>query len=262
MPSAVEINRTFRQRLKAREPLFGAFVKIGTSHAIEIMGDVGFDFVVIDREHAPLDVAAIDHLILAAQAAGIAALVRVQDQSQAAVQTVLDSGAAGILAPHVAGAAEAEAVAKACRYTGGTRGFSNTTRAGQYGGQSLKQMVDAQDASVTCIAMIEDVGGVENIDAILAVDGIDGVFIGKADLTVALGETAISSPATTAAVEAIAAAARRVGRTILGTAADRPDADRMRELGASALILGADVTYMRRAAADALRACNRSGANP
>src|SRR5262249_55429665 len=90
---------SFRQRLIAREPLIGTFLKTPTSHGTEIIGDAGFDFVVIDQEHAAFDRTTSDVALLAARAARIPALVRVPGPD--AILSVLDCGAAGVLIPHV-----------------------------------------------------------------------------------------------------------------------------------------------------------------
>ena len=108
----------FRRRLKAREHLLGTFIKTPTTHATEILGMLGFDFVVIDQEHAPFGPNVIDVMVLAARASNIAGIVRIGDAGEANILSVLDCGAAGILVPHVAGAAKAREVAAACRYRG------------------------------------------------------------------------------------------------------------------------------------------------
>jgi 2-keto-3-deoxy-L-rhamnonate aldolase RhmA len=109
------------------------FIKIPTSHTIEIVGLAGFDFV-IDQEHGTFDRSAIDIACLAARAAGIAAVVRVPEANAAAIMAVLDCGANGIMVPHCDSAEKARAIAAACRHRGGVRGFATTTRAGAYGG--------------------------------------------------------------------------------------------------------------------------------
>lgn len=100
----------FRQRLLANEPLLGTFIKTPTSHAIEILADVGFDFVIVDAEHAPFDAHALDVAMLAARAADIAALVRVAGSGPETVLSALDCGAAGVVVPHVASPAAAAAI--------------------------------------------------------------------------------------------------------------------------------------------------------
>src|SRR5262249_40920533 len=104
----------FRKRLLAREHLVGTFVKTPTTHATQILGALGYDFVVIDEEHAPFDRLATDAALLAARAVGTAALVRVRG-SATDILSVLDCGATGVLVPHVATAARAREVVAACR---------------------------------------------------------------------------------------------------------------------------------------------------
>src|SRR5262245_19127153 len=145
----------FRRRLKAREHLLGTFIKTPTTHATEILGALGFDFVVIDQEHSPFDRVTIDTMVLGARASDIAGIVRVGDPGDANILSVLDCGAAGVLVPHVDSAEKAQAIAAACRYRGGRRGFANTTRAGGFGEVSFADHIAAQDAQVTCVAMIE-----------------------------------------------------------------------------------------------------------
>ena len=102
--------------MAGREHLVGTFVKTPTSHATEIVGALGFDFVVIDQEHGPFDRTSTDVALLAARALGVPALVRVGGPD--AILSVLDCGAMGVLVPHVASAAYAREVAAACRYRG------------------------------------------------------------------------------------------------------------------------------------------------
>ena len=101
MPDTRRPYTDFRRRLKAREYLLGTFVKTPTTHATEILGMLGFDFVIIDQEHAPIDRGAIDVMVLAARASNTAGIVRVGDPGEANILSVLDCGASGIFVPHV-----------------------------------------------------------------------------------------------------------------------------------------------------------------
>jgi len=241
-----------RERFVRGEPVVGSFIKTPTGHATEILGDLGFDFVVIDEEHAPFGRVTTDQVLLAARAAGTAGIVRVATSSAAAMLAVLDDGATGVLVPHVATPEKAREVAAACRYRGGRRGFSASPRAGRYGGTPMWTHVDAQDAQTTVIAMIEDPEALDRIDAIAAVEGIDGFFIGRGDLTVALGAPSADSPAVRSAVERIARAGRAAGKglcAMVGRAAETPW---LRELGVTAFIVSSDQGFLRQAAAQAL----------
>jgi len=243
---------TFRQRLLAGERLLGSFIKTPTSHSAEILGDIGFDFVVIDEEHAPFDRATIDVAVLAARAAATAALVRVS--SEATILSALDCGADGILVPHVANVAKAKSVAAASRYRNGRRGYSPSGRSGRYGGDVLWPYIDRSDSRVTTIAMIEDPSALEEIDAIVAVDGIDGFFVGRGDLTLALNAESSSSADVTSAVERVTTAAKAVGKPVMVMTGAREEGDSFAAMGATAFILSSDQGFIRKAGMQMLQA--------
>lgn len=242
------VSASFRQRFLANEVLLGTFIKTPTSHSVEIMGGIGFDFVVIDEEHAPFDRVTIDTALLAAKASGTAGIVRVAEPSPAKLLAALDDGAAGVLVPHVFSAEKAREIVSACRYRKGRRGFSNSPRAGGYGELGIWDHVDRADASVTVIAMIEDPEALDEIDAIVETEGLDGVFIGRGDLTVALAASGPSDPRVRLAAEKIVTAARRAGKPVCLMVASAAEAEEWRTLGASAFIVSSDQGFMRQAA--------------
>jgi 2-keto-3-deoxy-L-rhamnonate aldolase RhmA len=243
----------FRRRFAAGEQLLGTFIKTPTSHATEIIGDLGFDFIVIDEEHAPFDRAATDVVLLGARAAGTAGIVRVADPTPTNILSVLDSGAVGVLVPHVASSAKAREIVAACRYRGGRRGYSGSPRAAGYGATPMWKHVEASDAATTVIAMIEDPEALDDIDAIARVDGLDGVFIGRGDLTVALGAPTNDAPPVQAAVERVMAAMRAVNKPVCVMVGSKTEASAFKQLGASAFIVSSDQGFMRRAAAQTLK---------
>lgn len=237
---------SFRQRLLAREPLIGSFLKTPTSHATEILGGAGFDFLVIDQEHGPFDRSTTDVALLAARSAGIPALVRVPGPE--ALLSVLDGGATGVLVPHVASVDYARQVAAACRYRNGRRGFATSTRAGGYTAVPMWKHIDAADAAVTVVAQIEDPEALDQLDGIAAVEGIDSLFIGRGDLTAAFGDPSPDPPPVRDAVVRIAAAARRAQKAVsvyVGTAAE---AAWLKGVGASVFVLSSDQGFLRQAA--------------
>jgi 2-keto-3-deoxy-L-rhamnonate aldolase RhmA len=167
--------------------------------------------------------------------------------------SVLDCGAIGVLVPHVVTIDIARNVVAASRYRGGRRGYSGSTRAGRYGGSGVWKTIDAADAQTTVIAMIEDPEAVENIESIVKVDGLDGFFIGRGDLTVAFGAPSNTAPVIQQAVERITKAARAVGKPVCVLVNDAPEAEGFQRLGASAFIVSSDQGFMRRAAAQTLK---------
>ena len=242
----------FRKRLAAGEILSGTFIKTPTSHTTEIFGDIGYDFVVIDEEHAPFDRRAIDDALLAARASGTAGLVRVSSGSPSNLLSVLDCGAVGVLVPHVATVERAREIAASCRYRGGSRGFSNSPRAGRYGALNLTQHIEHGDAITTVVAQIEDPWAIDVIDEIARVEGIDALFVGRGDLAAAMGEASSDAPSVRAASERIAQAAKAAGKPVMFFVGNLADATAMRGIGGSAFIYASDQSLMRQAAAKAL----------
>lgn len=241
----------FRSRLLNRELLVGSFLKVPATMPAEILGTSGYDFVVIDEEHAPFNRETTDRIILACKAFGLGAVVRVQDARSASILSALDCGADGVLVPHVTDAETARALVSAGRYAGGARGFAPTTRAGGFGMNSTPAHVTAEDSRVTLIAMIEDPEGVENIADILAIEGLDGIFIGRGDLSVAYGDYDGSRGLVARATSTVQAAAREAGKPVLVLPTTPQDAAARAAEGASAFILSSDQGFLRNAAAAA-----------
>ena len=250
-----EVQRAFKRRLAARERLLGTFLKTPTPHATEILGEVGFDFLVVDAEHAPFDGRDLDTLMLAARAAGIASLVRVPSADPAEMGAVLDMGAAGVLVPHVDSAVALTEIVAACRYRGGRRGFSNSPRAGRYGGLGFIDHIAEADETISVLAMIEDITAIARLDEIFAVQGLSAAFIGRGDLSAALGASHTGDPAVTTIVERIAAAARIHGVPLIAHvgAASGEDVTALSTLGVTGFLVASDQGLLRQAATLARR---------
>jgi 2-keto-3-deoxy-L-rhamnonate aldolase RhmA len=237
---------TFRQRVLARETLVGTFLKTPTSHGTEIIGALGFDFVIVDQEHSPFDRASIDMALLAARAHNIPALVRVQGPET--ILSVLDSGATGVLVPHVIDADYARKVAGLCRYRG-ARGFATSTRAGGYTAVPMWKHIDKSDNEIVVVAQIEDPPALDHLDAIAAVDGIDSLFIGRGDLTAAFADQQKDPPQVRDASERIAAAALKAKKTVSVYTGGGPETTWLQSLGASMFVLSSDQGFLRQGAA-------------
>ncbi|MFI9386662.1 HpcH/HpaI aldolase/citrate lyase family protein [Kutzneria sp. NPDC052558] len=166
----------------------GTWVKLGALESVEIMAYAGFDFVVIDMEHAPLSLPDVYTQIVTALANDIAPLVRVPDHGGSTIQRVLDAGAAGILAPHVDTVEQARKVAAATRFPPtGARGSGGTSRAARWGLLPRAEYLRVGNEDVLCIAQLESALAIDNVSEILAVPGIDGAFVGAADLALETG---------------------------------------------------------------------------
>jgi 2-keto-3-deoxy-L-rhamnonate aldolase RhmA len=155
--------------------------------------------------------------------------------------------------PHVDSVEKARAVAASCRYAGGTRGFAGMSRAGLWGGRAGVEHMKAQDAQVTCVAMIEDVAAVDRAEDIAAVDGIDAIFIGRGDLTASFGDDPDAAAKVSELTTRIARATVSAGKTLMILVSSKEDAARMRNLGASAVMVASDHNFLKSAAANACR---------
>ena len=242
---------SFRQRMLAGDKLVGTFLKTPTSHATEILGELGYDFVVIDQEHSPFDRTTTDIALMAARATDTPALVRVPGPE--AILSVLDCGATGVLVPHVKSAAYAREVAAMFRYRGGSRGYATSTRAGGYTAVPMWKHIAESDANMTFVAQIEDPVALDEIDAIAAVEGVDSLFIGRGDLTAAFGDETKDPPDVRRAVERIAEAGRKANKPVSVYVGNATEAAWLSGLGASVFVLSSDQGFLRQAAASGLR---------
>jgi 4-hydroxy-2-oxoheptanedioate aldolase len=179
----------FRHRLRGSEDvLYGLIVKMPAPATLELAAYTGFDFALIDTEHGLADGRELEHHLRAADAAGLDCLVRVGGYRGAEVLRALDSGAAGVVVPHVRSAVEAGAAVRSAHYPPvGNRGLATSTRAGKHGTALLSEHVAAAFESTVVIAQVEDGGALEHVVSIASTPNLDGVFIGPTDLSVSLG---------------------------------------------------------------------------
>lgn len=238
----------FKDRLLARTRLLGTFLKLPTTQVIEILGPVGYDFVIIDQEHAALDRCITDLMIFAARASNIAPIVRIPEFTESAVLSALDSGAVGIMVPHVTSVEKAQAIARSARYRGGTRGFAGLTRASSWGGIGAVGHMAAQDRQVAVIAMIEDQQAVAGAGDIARVDGIDALFVGRGDLTASFGDDPDAAAKVADISRGVAGAARDADVPLMMLPTGRADFEFAIGLGASALAFSSDHGFIRSAA--------------
>lgn len=180
------LNNTLRKRIKAGELTLGSWITIGHPNVAEILANAGFDWLVIDIEHNPIDISMVQTLITTIQSKDVAAIVRVSKNEEVVIKHVLDAGADGIIVPMVCSKADAIQAVDYAKYPPiGKRGVG-LARAQQYGKgfETYKKWV-AEDLVV--IAQIEHIDGINNLEEIISVDGIDGTIIGPYDLSGSMG---------------------------------------------------------------------------
>jgi len=245
----------FARQLAGDGPtVFGTWVKLPTLETVELLGLAGFDFIVVDMEHAPLTLESAYRAIVTAQAMGMGALVRVPDRSDSHLQRLLDAGADGILVPRVTDVATCRASVDAMRFSPtGTRGLGTTSRAGRWGLGTMAEYIEHGDTGIVRGVQVEDQGGLRVIDEILAVDGLSALFIGTGDLSLSSG-LAASHPDNDALIAgALEACGRR--RIPCGTAVgDATAARAAAERGFRFVMVSNDTTIFGAAARDLRRA--------
>ncbi|MFN3217922.1 MAG: HpcH/HpaI aldolase family protein [Acidimicrobiales bacterium] len=239
----------------AGEPALGGWAALGSPLAAEMLARAGFDYVCIDNQHGVNDYLGTVGLLQAIDCGDSTPLVRVPWNEPGIIGKMLDAGADGVIIPMVNSVAEAEAAVAACRYApAGARSYG-PVRA------SLRDpdyYVTAND-HVACIPMIETVAALAALDDILAVPGIDAVYVGPADLSVSLGlppGNNDDAPAFVDALETIVAACERHG-VVPGIHATTALTERRLEMGFRMVTVTADNVAMR----DGLQAATAVGRN-
>jgi staphyloferrin B biosynthesis citrate synthase len=234
--------------LRDGEAIFGLFVSTPAAQIVELIGCVGFDFVIIDAEHTLVNPETLEHMLRAAELAGLTALVRVPSASSHLVLQALDAGAGGIVIPRVRAASDARAAVAACRYApAGGRGLA-AGRAAAYGACELTRFVRHADESVLLGIMIEDREGVQGIDGILDVPGVDFVLEGAADLSQSLGVPwQTRHPAVREALLEVHRAARRHRRPFFAVPRLPEDLEEWSRQGVRCFVLGDERGIARRA---------------
>lgn len=189
-----------------------AWLSIGNSYSAELMGHSGADCVTVDLQHAMTDLQVMIGMVQAISATPATPFVRVPSLDEATIMKTLDCGAYGVICPMIDSVAEAEALVAATRYPPRGRRSFGPSRGLLYGGPDY---VANADETVVRLAMIETGPGLDAVEAICAVDGLDGIFIGPNDLCYALGKAPVGDPKEPEVVAAIArclAAAKAAGK--------------------------------------------------
>ena len=236
-----------RKRLLARERLASTFVKTAEVTVIEVLASSGLDFIVLDGEHCGFDRGRLDACLAVARALDFPALVRISSGSEENVLMALDAGAVGVVVPHVDSVEKAQAIAKSAHFGRGGRGFAGSTR---WAGFATRPMDDVlgQDDQTIVMAQIEEPEGVEACEGIAAVDGIDALFAGPADLTVGYGHTSQDNPDLPIALDRVgkACAANNIG--YISWVGDTAKAKEWAVFGMTGFVVASEHTWMRQGA--------------
>lgn len=183
------IKNKMKDKLLAGQPAFGVSVMIPSPQVVEMIGRLGFDWVLLDCEHGTLALETLELMIIAAEASGLTPIVRPESKDPGVILRVMDRGAMGVQVPHVNTAADARRVVESVKYHPvGTRGLAAGTRPANYGfGISATEYVQQANRETLVCVQLEEVEALRNIDEIVQVDGVDVFFIGPSDLSQSMG---------------------------------------------------------------------------
>ena len=239
--------------------MVGTFFKTPSPIVAEVLALSSLDLFCIDVEHAPFGRYELDQCLAVFAALDRPCLVRVADDSATGIRNALDSGASGIVVPHVTSAEQAAVIVKAAHFGEGGRGYAGSTRSAGY---TTKAGADYRAASVrqtTVIVQIEDLAALDHVSEIATVEGVDGLFVGRTDLAVAMGRP-VADDEVVATVGDICRSARSAGTAAGMFTPLLDEIPAWLDLGASLFLLSSDQSFVLEGANALASIVKRAGA--
>jgi 4-hydroxy-2-oxoheptanedioate aldolase len=234
-----------KKRIKQGEAVNGCWLNLGSALTAEIVGSAGFDWVLIDLEHGAGNEKDVLSQLQALGNSNTAAIVRIESGAKQRIHRVLDVGAEGVMCPHINNAKEAAEVVHGLRYPPhGGRGVAKMVRATGFGKNFTEYYNHAND-DIIGIVQIETPAALDHLDEIASIDGVDVLFIGPADLTMAMGIFGqFDHPLFVNAIKATVAAAEKAGKATGILLANPDDYSTFYDLGIRMIACGADATFV------------------
>ena len=239
---------TFKRALAEGRQQIGLWSSLSSNYTVEVIAGAGYDWILLDMEHSPNDLESLLSQLQAAAPYPAHPVVRVPWNDTVTIKRVLDVGAQSILIPYVSTIAEAKAAVAATRYPPvGVRGVAGTTRASRFG--RVQGYAKKAHEEICVLVQVETRQALDNLEGICEVEGVDGVFIGPADLHASLGHTGeTSNPAVVPLMEEAMRRVRKAGRAPGYLSPVEADAKRMLSAGALFVAVGADIGLLARGA--------------
>jgi 4-hydroxy-2-oxoheptanedioate aldolase len=238
----------FKRALQAGKAQIGLWSSLSSNYSVEVIAGAGFDWILLDCEHSPNDLESLLTQLQAAAPYPTTSIVRVPWNDMVTIKRVLDIGAQSLLVPYVSTAEEAKAAVSYTRYPPkGVRGVAGTTRATRFG--RVKDYAKRAHEEICLLVQVETQAALDNIEAICALDGVDGVFIGPADLHASMGHTGeIANPKVKPLIDDAIRRIRKAGKAPGILTPNEADAKHWLECGALFVAVGADVGILARGA--------------
>ena len=227
-----------------REFLAGTFMKTPAYELVEVLAHSGLDFICLDAEHSPFDRGRMDACLAIGRALDFPILVRVGAGTEENILQVLDSGAVGLVIPHVYTVQKAEAISRAARFGHHGRGYAGSTRWADFTTKGMPELLEKSQRETIMIAQIEEPEGVDAASDIAAADGIDGLFVGPADLTVAYGADAGAAAKLEGALEAVGQAAEANGKAYMSFVPSAEKAADWAKYGMTTFFIGSEQSWI------------------
>ena len=238
----------FKHALRAGKAQIGLWSSLSSNYSVEVIAGAGFDWLLLDTEHSPNDLESLLTQLQAAAPYPSHPVVRVPWNDMVVIKRVLDVGAQSLLVPYVSTPAEAAAAVSYVRYPpAGLRGVAGTTRASRFG--RVRDYAKRAHEEICLLVQVETQQALDKLEAICGVDGIDGVFIGPADLHASLGYAGeIANPKVKPLIDEAIRRIRKCGRAPGILTPNEADARHWLECGALFVAVGADVGILARGA--------------
>lgn len=238
-----------KQRILSGETVHGSWVNLGSLVSAEIMGRSGFDWLLIDLEHGAGNDTTMYQQLQVLEGTYATPIVRTDELSRAKVQRILDAGATGIMFPQVQNKEEARMAVGMMYYPPrGIRGMAKMVRATGFG-KNADEYIASLDQHLVGIMQVENINAVKDIDGIASIPGVDVLFVGPSDLSLALGIFGqFDKPAYQQAIAAVAAAAKKYGKSAGVLLQNINEYEIYHQLGFRFLACGADGSFVARSA--------------
>jgi 4-hydroxy-2-oxoheptanedioate aldolase len=235
-----------KRALAAGRPQIGLWSTLASPAVAEVVAGSGFDWILLDTEHAPNDVTTVHRQLQAMQGSPASAVVRPSWNDAVLFKRLLDIGVQSFVVPFVQNADQARRAVAATRYPpAGIRGVATTTRASRYG--RVKGYLESANDEICVVVQIETSDAMANIEAIAAVDGVDGLFIGPSDLAASMGHLGDNAhPRVRSAIDAAIGRIRATGRCAGILASVEADARHWLDLGCLFVGVGSDAGVLAR----------------
>ena len=245
------MTNSFKQKLQNQEPLLGTVITLSSTSTAEILSKVGFQWLWIDLEHAPLSLEKAQE-IMQGVSTRCACLVRSPSNDEVWIKKILDTGCDGIILPQIKTAQEAKDIVKACKYPPDGSRSVGISRAQNYG-MNLQEFFPTANKNIIIVLQIEHIDAVNNIEQIIDVPGFDAVLIGPFDLSGSMGIIGqVQHPKVQAAVKTVKAACIKKGMPVGIFVGNANDAIAAKKNNFSLIGVGIDSMYLWKSAKQTL----------